>query len=427
MIAWGSYPDVIEPRTIWCIIPGPKTHVRVPWTELFLGRRSLLTRIKNKARWSPGRNLQMGKKFDLVFEGGGAKGLAHVGAMHEFYSLGHEHGRLVGTSSGAMTAGLIAAGFSSKELQAATQEKVSAGRSVFSTFMDVPETFSPYVLADSWLNEMLESIYWSRMPDNINQLLTKGIIKLLMKSPHFRQVFSLIECGGSYSGDALYDWLHNKLNSKGGLGDSTFAEFREKTNSNLTVLATDTTGEQVLVLNHRTAPNCPVTWAIRMSMNLPLLWQEVLWETSWGLYQGTNIDDHAIVDGGLISNFALNLLVSDSPAVQLTMGKPSGDLILGLLLDESLSVPGVPDKIVRPQSELKLDLKQAKIFKRITRTLDTITGAGDRFVMSGFEYDICRLPVKGFGTTEFDMSRKRINALVAAGKMATKQYFAKRK
>ncbi len=45
--------------------------------------------------------------FDLVFEGGGAKGMVFVGAMQEFEARGHKCGRLLGTSAGAITATLL--------------------------------------------------------------------------------------------------------------------------------------------------------------------------------------------------------------------------------------------------------------------------------------------------------------------------------
>jgi len=34
-------------------------------------------------------------KYDLVFEGGGAKGSVFVGALQEFNARGHETGRLI--------------------------------------------------------------------------------------------------------------------------------------------------------------------------------------------------------------------------------------------------------------------------------------------------------------------------------------------
>lgn len=36
--------------------------------------------------------------YDLVFEGGGAKGMVFVGACQEFFNRGHSFGRLLGTS-----------------------------------------------------------------------------------------------------------------------------------------------------------------------------------------------------------------------------------------------------------------------------------------------------------------------------------------
>ena len=52
-------------------------------------------------------------KFDMVFEGGGAKGMVFVGAMQVFLSQNHTYGRLLGTSAGAITAALLAAGLAS--------------------------------------------------------------------------------------------------------------------------------------------------------------------------------------------------------------------------------------------------------------------------------------------------------------------------
>jgi hypothetical protein len=37
--------------------------------------------------------------------------------------------------------------------------------------------------------------------------------------------------------------------------------------------------------------------------------------------------------------------------------------------------------------------------------------------------EICRLPAKGYGTTEFDMSDARLQALIDAGRQAMKAYF----
>lgn len=50
-------------------------------------------------------------KYDLVFKGGTTKGMVFVGAYDELVKRGHTAGRLPGTSAGAITAALFAAGY----------------------------------------------------------------------------------------------------------------------------------------------------------------------------------------------------------------------------------------------------------------------------------------------------------------------------
>ena len=58
-------------------------------------------------------------EFDLVFEGGGAKGLAFVGALQAFERRGHTPRRVLGTSAGSIVAVLVAAGYNAAECMAA--------------------------------------------------------------------------------------------------------------------------------------------------------------------------------------------------------------------------------------------------------------------------------------------------------------------
>jgi hypothetical protein len=44
-------------------------------------------------------------------------------------------------------------------------------------------------------------------------------------------------------------------------------------------------------------------------------------------------------------------------------------------------------------------------------------------VIEAFEQYVVRLPAKDYGTTEFDMSDERREALVAAGRKKTREYF----
>ena len=335
-------------------------------------------------------------KFDIVFEGGGAKGMAQIGAMEAFFTDGHSFGRLVGTSAGAMTAGLLAAGFSAAELKAAALQTLPNGKPIFSSFMDIATGFSKDQIEHSWLYSMLQSINWPLIPEWIEDGIDMSVMNLLLKSSHFRELFSFVELGGLYAGDALYSYLRSELNSKGGLGDATLTQFAAQTGRDLTVVASDTIGEQMLVLNHRTAPDLPTAWAIRMSMNIPFVWQGVIWQADWGKFNGQDMTGHSVVDGGLISNFALDLLVSDEKEVQRDMGQPTGNPVLGMLLDPNLPVPNAPPSTDKGIGKMGQDLLHSKVVGRIERDLDTMLSARDQFIMTGFQQDVCHLPVKGY-------------------------------
>ena len=50
-------------------------------------------------------------EYDMVFEGGGAKGMVFVGVLQELEALGHMPARLLGASAGAIMATFLAAGY----------------------------------------------------------------------------------------------------------------------------------------------------------------------------------------------------------------------------------------------------------------------------------------------------------------------------
>ena len=67
--------------------------------------------------------------IDLVFEGGGAKGMVFVGALEELFGGGkYGFGRLLGTSAGAITAVSLAAGLTPEMMLASLAEKDEAGQ-----------------------------------------------------------------------------------------------------------------------------------------------------------------------------------------------------------------------------------------------------------------------------------------------------------
>ena len=59
----------------------------------------------------------MNKKINAVFEGGGIRGIGHVGAACVFEKNGYEFINLAGSSAGAIVASLLAAGYQCDEIK----------------------------------------------------------------------------------------------------------------------------------------------------------------------------------------------------------------------------------------------------------------------------------------------------------------------
>jgi predicted acylesterase/phospholipase RssA len=156
-----------------------------------------------------------------------------------------------------------------------------------------------------------------------------------------------------------------------------------------------------------------------MSMSIPLVWDEVAWSPVWGFYLGRDITGHLIVDGGVLSNFPIELFISHEPHVVKLMGAAGVHPVLGMLIDERLPVAQAKAALVT------VDIKPGELrtVQRLQRLIDTATTAHDKMVLDEYTELVVRLPAQGYGTTEFDMSEARRDALVGAGRTAMGLYF----
>jgi len=201
-----------------------------------------------------------GQRCDLVLEGGGVRGVGLAGAFSLLEERGYEPGNLAGTSAGAITAALIAAGYRSTELQ-----NLALG--------------IPYA-----------------------EFLDKGWEDVI---PLAGPLYSLLFRRGLYQGRRFYQWMQETLARK---GVYTFKDLRTDSNdprwkSRLQVIVSDVTTREMLVLPRDAwklgldPDTLEVAFAVRMSMSLPLFFEPVVVK-----HPGTG-EDHVLVDGGLLSNF----------------------------------------------------------------------------------------------------------------------------
>ncbi len=194
---------------------------------------------------------------DAVFEGGGIRGIALVGAIQVAEEQGYRWKRVAGTSSGAIVASLLAAGYTAAELRRFFHE------------LD----FSRFMKRSGWL----------RFP------VIGPPVQLLLKK-------------GLYATGPLEHWLAMKLAEKG------IYSFRDLQEDRLHVVATDITSGSIVVFprdlrKYALQPgHFSVARAVTMSCAIPYFFQPLRLRTKRGTYM--------MIDGGVLSNYPIWLFDS---------------------------------------------------------------------------------------------------------------------
>jgi NTE family protein len=400
--------------------------------------------------------------LDLVFSGGGTRGVALAGAVDVLEQYRPTVKRTIGSSAGAIAATFGAAGFLGRDYLKLVPTKVG-DPFLFNAFFAPPpgdKVRDAARLKDSEtrrllrgavdaasdkflervaerrprIGEMMQGAFalgkqpfyeaaFERFIDNIDAKDTDP--KNPKKSTFF---FALMEFGGIFDPDLFRAWLVERMQGRLRPFDRTttlkqFHAAAADVGRELSVVAADITDAKPLVLNHRTAPGCPVTDAVLMSLSVPMVWPENLWKREWGTYLGQDITGHAIVDGSVLANFPLQYLLNrEKEEVRAILGDPEKDrpAIIGLLLDGSLAVPGDVAKAGPPP---------VKLIERINRLFDTMSAwQGD--AIRGAEEVICHIGAKGHPALELAQTADtidRLQALVNSGRCAMTEHLKKRK
>jgi NTE family protein len=308
---------------------------------------------------------------DLVFEGGGVKGIGLAGAYAALSERGFEPKCVAGTSAGAITAALVAAGYSSAELDRILLELP------FSDFKD---------------------------PDWWDKAGTPG------------KLVSLIREKGIYEGKFFRDWIAGLLEAKGvtRFGDLSFEQDdRPEKGYRLKVIASDVTHRRMLVLPDDAGhlgvdpDELEIAYAVRMSMSIPIFFEPVVHENP------KTGGEHLIVDGGMLSNFPVWLFDAKGreprwPTFGLMLVEPDPKVPLGHRIGgEDHGVP------------------RGSLIDYLKSLASTMMAAHDRLYLENATFArTVPIPTLGVGTTEFDITPARALALYDSGRAAAEKFLA---
>ncbi len=195
---------------------------------------------------------------NLVFEGGGIRGIAYAGAVGVLEAAGITDSlqKVGGTSAGAITALALALRYTGAEVA-----------------------------------DLVSSTDFAKF--NQGRASFVGGIRRLKR--HF----------GWYRGGRVLDWLHKMIAAKTGNGDITFAQLHQRGGPGLYVTATCLNRQQLLLFSHETYPNMRVKDAVRISMSVPLYFEAVFIDSAGKTYTDPAPGLDIVIDGGILANFPI--------------------------------------------------------------------------------------------------------------------------
>lgn len=313
---------------------------------------------------------------NLVFEGGGVKGIAYGGALdvlHEMNILPNIK-RVAGTSAGAINATMLAMGYTCAEVS----DVIAATK--FSSFED----HSRFILSN--LLRMIKKFGWNK-------------------------------------GEAFHQWIGQQIKAKTGNADFTFRDLEKAVENDkdncfrlLYVVATNLSKQKSVIFSHEHTPDTAIRDAVRMSMSIPLFFQAFL------------MSQDIMVDGGVSFNYPINLFdyqrYISHPANGEEVDYSSEDgyqfnhETLGFRLDSTQVIDYAKrDWSIPPEEITSIKSYAGGLVNFMMEMANKVHLHRNDWNRTIF---IDTLDVK---TTDFELPESKIQALIESGKKGVRKYF----
>ncbi len=325
---------------------------------------------------------------NLVFEGGGVKGIAYVGALEELSSRGilADIKRVGGTSAGAINAILVGLNYSTAEI------KKLLWSLDFKNFMD-----------DSW-----------------------GIV---------RDTERLIESYGWYKGDFFRDWIAGIIGDKTGNSESTFADIEalkpDRSFKSLYFIGTNLSTRFSEIFSAEHTPRMCVADAVRISMSIPLFFAAK-----------RSLRGDVYVDGGVLDNYPVKLFdrrkyldgPPDTRSLETgyyrrinehlaTLERPVSEYVfnketLGFRLDTREEISVFRDHAEPPHH--KID----NLFDYAWALVSTVMESQQSTHLHSDDWQrTVYIDTLGVATTDFDLPDEKKHMLISSGRTGVREYF----
>jgi NTE family protein len=300
-------------------------------------------------------------KTALCFEGGGALGVGHVGALAEWEAMGGYKNltHCVGSSVGSIAAAAVAA-------------KANV----------------------EFMKKTLFGLDMNQFEDN-----SLGMI---------RDLYRLIKKWGWNKGDAITEWAMELMGELTGNPNITMKELYEFGGVHLTITYFSYRYRKTKYADHITQPDLKVANAIRMSSSIPVYYQAV-WRKFLNKEDKLRMD--AILDGGTMDNFPMHVLRKQGVDPSKIMGfKLCGTEELNEYKAEQDGEEldyGLPDGIVEALMVLVSCMRDLAMKVHVHKKDWMLT---------------VKINVGDLSSTNFDMTEEQKNWLYENGRQAIRDY-----
>jgi NTE family protein len=312
---------------------------------------------------------------NLVFEGGGVKGIAYGGALVELEKRGILEGiqRVGGTSAGGITATLLALGYTAEDI-----------------------------------SEIVADTRFSNFADH-----DLGVI---------RDALRLIRRYGFHKGNKFRRWIGKLIERKSGRRNLTFGQLHERSGQSgfrdLYLVGANLSQQKPEIYSYEKFPDMEIRIATRITMSIPLY------------YQCVKRGEDVLVDGGITWNYPLDLFdqtrymssgSGGGPDENDPGGEPEYQLngeTLGFRLDTREEIEfSKRDWALVPRDIRNVKDYLASLFGFLFESVNKRHLNPDDWKRTIF------IDTFGVKATDFDLPGRHINRLIENGKQGVEDYF----
>lgn len=296
----------------------------------------------------------------LILEGGGAKGLAHVGALTALKQRDLAVYGVAGASAGAIMAALTAAGYKPDELYTPARDgQPPSGLFADLDWIDVlgKDTWQRFQSLRDGLGTMARAWGWFKPVG----WLAGGLYTLWFVVTRWGFVYRAYKRQGLFATEGfraqVITWLKAKIPTRNADRGPTFAELaalrrfaaREAAGAAhdvpvLKIVAVDVNARELVVYDEHHTPDTAIADAVCASIAIPVFFAPPTVRTEIVAKDGGRHSiDRKSVDGGLISNFPAWLFLEEA------VNCPAYTEIIGITLAEE---PAPPSDLSTPPGPL---------------------------------------------------------------------------